>query len=85
METGQRGSGFVSPRNITGKTYQELQQAHARKQKLADDHAAGRTYEAGHKAGYIEGRSDGWEKGWQAAVEYFTEIGLLTDETVTAE
>jgi len=69
MQTGARGTTHVSPRNVTGRTFQQQQAEKALKEKQAADIKAGRTYEAGFAAGRDDGWNDGFDSAWKPAFE----------------
>ena len=88
MQTGPRGSGRVSPRDVTGMQHR----ANLASQKAKAEQDDSTTYDRGHKAGHSLGYDQGYSKGaeagliagWDDAVEFFINAGLVVQEQVDA-
>lgn len=68
MQTAQRGTAPVSPRDITGRRYRELQREKAAREAMADvdiDQLRAQAREAG------------WSEGWDAAIAWI--IGRMDE------
>jgi hypothetical protein len=84
MPTGARGTGPVSPRDLTGTRDRELRASAAERkeiQALTPDEYFVRLHEArsqGHKAGFTEGHL----AGFNAALNLIVDAGLLTEDAV---
>ncbi|HUN30384.1 MAG TPA: hypothetical protein VMU95_00075 [Trebonia sp.] len=88
MQTGPRGSGRVSPRDVTGMRHR----ANLAAQKARAEQDDSTAYDRGHKAGYGLGFDQGYDKGssagviagWDDAIAFVIDVGLVTQDAVDA-
>jgi hypothetical protein len=78
MQTGQRGTQPVSPRDITGRRMRQLL-----REKAERDQAAGTPVDAIRRESFKSGFDAAWEPaflaGWNALAEILTDAGVGVD------
>jgi hypothetical protein len=81
MQTGQRGTQRVSPRDVTGTRARELLRQKAERKKAADTDV-----EAVRQESFQRGFDAAWETaylaGWTALAEILTDAGIDVDSVL---
>ena len=86
MPTGARGTGPVSPRDLTGTRDRQLRASAAERkeiQALTPDEYFVRLHEA-RRQGREAGVTEGFRSGWSAALNLVIDSGLATEDQVLA-